>query len=874
MKARLANVFWLVALLLVVIGIIYAALPPHSDAAAQRAMADTRLALRQQGFKTDLADFNFSSPPEMRARENILKATVSNRNSSLPPNQLTFMETVGTDSAVVAWKQNSLRLQFRTWPANSDEMTWDDFRDALNENQPALDAACATSLSGPIQFYLDASRGAAMLLPHLAMLKNLTQMLGSRMVLALHDGNQDAAWTNLIAVTRLVTTWNVEPAEISHMVRFADAKLVFDATWQALQTNKWPDERLARLQSEWEGANFFTNLPEVVAFTRASRIAAYNYDHTEAMQPPMPFKEFFIGSLQFPQELWSEYRSRWSQGKYLHGGMYEDEKDVLLFYRDREVEQRNAVQAPTWMQMRQLPGVTNEVLFQSKYQSRVQAMMNIHRISMGFQRQGSSFLGRAAEAEAERRILITAIALERHRGKYGSYPKTLAELTPEFLKTPLPDFMDGQPLRYRLTDDGHFLLYSVGQDCVDNGGKILASEDRTAALREFRSTGTLPESDIVWPLPASSPQVVAQRTKQSQAEAERKTQMEAQMEAQQKADEQRAEELRQAAIKKLLAEKPSLGKEPIYQGKPLSVWVTKVGQIEEYHGAPKDAVAAIRAIGSNAVPFLLEWMPHPGAERPVEGFPDGSDIEIAWWALGSEGKSAIPTLAHIINLPRHKMNDYSVWTESAKAISYLGPDAIVPMLTVATNMAGQHELWELLHNFENLGTNGAPAVPALIHWANDPEYWVRDGVVSALGGIGERPDLAVPVLTNVLQHDSNGMVRRDAAEALGTFANDSEAVLPELIKTLKDPDWEAREGALSGLGKIQNKPEIVVPLIAPFLTDHNSVIQRAAAYALRDLGSEAGYRALLQASNAPSSWPGIGDIIYEVQEKMNRDKSQ
>jgi HEAT repeats/HEAT repeat len=124
----------------------------------------------------------------------------------------------------------------------------------------------------------------------------------------------------------------------------------------------------------------------------------------------------------------------------------------------------------------------------------------------------------------------------------------------------------------------------------------------------------------------------------------------------------------------------------------------------------------------------------------------------------------------------------------------------------------------LLHNFENLRTNGASAVPALIHWANDPDYWVRDGVVSALGGIGERPGLAVPVLTNALEHDSNSMVRRDAAEALGSFANDSEAVLPELIKTLKDPDWQAREGAPSGLGKIQNKPEVVVPLIAPVYT--------------------------------------------------------
>ncbi len=161
-------------------------------------------------------------------------------------------------------------------------------------------------------------------------------------------------------------------------------------------------------------------------------------------------------------------------------------------------------------------------------------------------------------------------------------------------------------------------------------------------------------------------------------------------EAREKTEEQRneqhEEELRQAAMEKLLADKPSLGNEPIYQGKPLSVWVIKAGKIEEFNGAPEDAVAAIRAIGPKAVPFLLEWMPQPGAETPAEGFPDWDAVGIAWWALGNEGKSAIPPLAHMISLPRHGMDDYSVWTESAKAISYLGPDAIVPMLMVATNM--------------------------------------------------------------------------------------------------------------------------------------------------------------------------------------------
>jgi hypothetical protein len=135
-----------------------------------------------------------------------------------------------------------------------------------------------------------------------------------------------------------------------------------------------------------------------------------------------------------------------------------------------------------------------------------------------------------------------------------------------------------------------------------------------------------------------------------------------------------------ATASESLAEKPALGQEPVYQGKPLSAWVSKVGEIESDHVA-EDAVAAIRAIGPEAVPFLLEWMPQPGAKGPVEGFPDWSAVEIAWWALGSAGKSAIPTLARILSEPRRTADDYSVWTVSVQAISHLGPDAIVPMLT-------------------------------------------------------------------------------------------------------------------------------------------------------------------------------------------------
>lgn len=844
MKTRFFNLTRLVVSAVIVSTSAYADVSSSATTSARNALEKTRRELQQQGFKTDLTNFDFSTTFDAKVRELIVKASFTNRNMLSVMDHPELMEPAASNKAVIVWKQDSLWRQNPSWPDRSHELKWEDFAEAINQNQSQIDAACGAILAGPIEFDLIASNGNHMLLPHLALLKNLTEMLNERAMLALHDGDRQAAWTNLMAATRLVTAWNPEPVEISHRLRFDDCKLVFKATWQALQANSWPDEELARLQHEWETAEFLSHLPEIQAFRRACDLQALDSDAAASETPETD--------------------------------VYEDEERLLLFYRDREIEYRNAVQAATWMQMCQMPGVTNEVVFEPKHRyMRFQMSLRQRRVTAGIMWQGISFPGQAAEAEAERRVMITALALKRYRAKYKQYPETLQLLAPEFLKSVPVDFMTGNSLHYSADKEGHFLLYSVGLDCVDNGGTIQTELSAEARMERLRNrNAAVPESDIVWPIAASSAEVAELRSQQTQAETQRDAQRKTEIEAQENANEEHAEETRQAAMKKLLADKPSLGPEPVYQGKPLSLWVTRIGKIDMYHGAPQDAIEAVRAIGPKAVPFLLEWMPHPGAESPVEGFPDWTGVEFAWAVLGTNGRAAIPELTRNISRTERTMDDYSVFTESAKAISYLGPEAIGPMLTVATNLQGKHEQWELLHNFENLGSNGAPAVPALIHWANDPDYFVRSGVVSALGGIGKRPDLAVPVLLNVLEHDSNGMVRRDAAEALGAFANDSEAVLPELTKTLKDPDWQARGGALSGLGKIQNKPEVVVPLISPFLYDNNSVIQRTAAYALRDLGSEAGYRELFKASNAPSSWPGIGDIIYQAQEKAQRAQSR
>ncbi len=607
-----------------------------SEATARRALEKTRLELRRHGFKTDVADFDFSFPPQLRDRETIRASAITNQRVAPFHNHPDVMESAATNKAIVIWQQRALIRPVLSEPDIPHELSWDDFRDWIKRRQPQLDAACAAILAGPIQFDLAASDGDAMRLPHLPFLKELTQTLDERSLLALHDGWRDAAWTNLLAATRLVTAWNPEPAEVSHRLRFDDAKWVSHALWQALQTNGWPDRQLAALQHEWESADFLSRLPEIPAFQSAGD--AQMLEDDKAAQKKRA-------------ELW------------------EDETSLLLFYRDRQVEFRNAVRAVSWLSMRALPGVTNEPCFIPEHHSL--GLFEFNMVSRRARTQARDravgFLARAAQAEAERRIIITALALERFRVKFGNYPETVQALAPDFLPSPPIDFMNGQPLRYWLNEDGHFLLYSVGLDCVDNGGRMespSAEGDRISTLTN--PNASRPESDVVWPLPASSADITVLRV----AQAEGKAQADAHQNTVAQARHERARIARAAAMKQRLAEKPALGPEPVYHDTPLSVWAIGLSQIEELDGAPEDPAEAIRFIGANAVPFLLEWMTHPETRRQVEDYPDGTSIVLAWSALGTNGKSAIPELARRLNRPEQTADDESFWSESAAAFLF------------------------------------------------------------------------------------------------------------------------------------------------------------------------------------------------------------
>jgi hypothetical protein len=71
----------------------------------------------------------------------------------------------------------------------------------------------------------------------------------------------------------------------------------------------------------------------------------------------------------------------------------------------------------------------------------------------------------------------TAIVVLRYRLKYQNLPENLALLVPEFMSVVPGDPLDGEPIRYIKQANG-FIVYSVGEDGQDNGGRDRDPKDR------------------------------------------------------------------------------------------------------------------------------------------------------------------------------------------------------------------------------------------------------------------------------------------------------------------------------------------------------------------------------------------------------------
>lgn len=134
------------------------------------------------------------------------------------------------------------------------------------------------------------------------------------------------------------------------------------------------------------------------------------------------------------------------------------------------------------------------------------------------------------------------------------------------------------------------------------------------------------------------------------------------------------------------------------------------------------------------------------------------------------------------------------------------------------------------------GTNGVPSelAPVLARVVTSPYRHVAQNSALALARIGPPAKVAVPALTQALQHDS-ALVRNHAAFALAKIDSKSSAAVQVLIEGLKHPNREVRADAAGHLAELGEAVRPALPELKKLLHDPLDFPRFRAAHAVWNL---------------------------------------
>ena len=183
--------------------------------------------------------------------------------------------------------------------------------------------------------------------------------------------------------------------------------------------------------------------------------------------------------------------------------------------------------------------------------------------------------------------------------------------------------------------------------------------------------------------------------------------------------------------------------------------------------------------------------------------------------------------------------------EASETLVAMGPEAIDALIQGVSDKNPQireMSAWTL----SEIGAPAARVVPVLISTLADPDENIRVMGSVALQNLGEP---AVPYLIDALRAESTE-IRLNAAYALGEIGTPLDTILPALISTLTDPEWNVRRLVVRALVTIGTP---ALDALIQALNSDDADLRRMAERALSDIGTPAARRAIADAKRQFSS---------------------
>jgi hypothetical protein len=318
---------------------------------------------------------------------------------------------------------------------------------ALKLVEPELRQFHAAAQRPSAKFPVPWERGFAALLPHLAPMQETCKLYRLAVAAYLAKGDGGAALEHFRDGFRIYTAMRGESALISGLVRISCLRMIEEATVDGDALSKWSDGDLQQIGSLLGSVDLAADFE----FAVNSERAVINTVHDEMMsKSDLELARFGndigIGPGKTSVSL---YPRGWFRLSQVKTNQYFDRK-IAVGLKVADDSPKDPLLQPGTSFIAKLP----YVLYAA--------------ITPAFDELPKKYVN----AISFRDQVLIACALERFRLKNSSYPEKLDALLPEFLASIPHDPVDGSPMRYRRENDGGFVLWSIGANRIDDGGKL------------------------------------------------------------------------------------------------------------------------------------------------------------------------------------------------------------------------------------------------------------------------------------------------------------------------------------------------------------------------------------------------------------------
>jgi len=348
----------------------------------------------------------------------------------------------------------------------------------FNENRQLLIAAAARPHA---RFWLNYEAGPATLLPHLARIKSASQYLSLHANAALKAGDKQSALEDIMLQFRLLDSIRGEPDLISHLVRIAVQAIALEPVWEGLADRQWSQGDLSLIEGELGKLDFLADYQFAMRGERGCGLWVADYVGKAGF---VGLEELFDPDRKGPGPGELEKFLGMAMFRLIPAGWFDQNKLSLCLMFERYmlpvVDRERRIVSPALVEQSQAAIARQSCRPYDAISKRLMPALG---------RSGERF----AYAQTSADLARLACALERYRLANGQFPETLEPLEPKFIENLPRDVINGQPLKYRRTEGGQFVLYSVGWNQTDDGGKI--------ELRQGNRSVDITQGDWVWRYP-------------------------------------------------------------------------------------------------------------------------------------------------------------------------------------------------------------------------------------------------------------------------------------------------------------------------------------------------------------------------------------